>query len=214
MKLYYSPKSGHSHRARLFLSLLGAEFELVEVDLAARQHKSADFLRLNAFGQVPVLEDGGTAIADSNAILVYLARKFGRTDWYPDDAPGAARVQRWLSVAAGQLIQGPASARLVNLFGAKIDAQAAIDRAHALLAVIETELKQSGWLAADHPTIADIALYSYVARAPEGNVALGAYARLSAWLEQIENLPGFVPFKVHPVGLYAPGGPLAHLTGV
>lgn len=214
MKLYYSPKSGHSHRARLFLSLLGAEFELVEVDLAARQHKSADFLRLNAFGQVPVLEDGGTAIADSNAILVYLARKFGRTDWYPDDAPGAARVQRWLSVAAGQLIQGPASARLVNLFGAKIDAQAAIDRAHALLAVIETELKQSGWLAADHPTIADIALYSYVARAPEGNVALGAYARLGAWLEQIENLPGFVPFKVHPVGLYAPGGPLAHLTGV
>lgn len=160
MKLYYSPKSGHSHRARLFLSLLGVRFELIEVDLAARQHKSTDFLRLNAFGQVPVLEDDGTAIADSNAILVYLARKFGRTDWYPDDALGAARVQRWLSVAAGQLVQGPASARLVTLFGAKIDAQSAIDRAHALLAVIETELEQTGWLAADHPTIADIALYS------------------------------------------------------
>ena len=214
MKLYYSPKSGHSHRARLFLSLLGVRFELIEVDLAARQHKSADFIRLNAFGQVSVLEDDGNAVADSNAILVYLARKFGRTDWYPDNAPTAARVQRWLSVAAGQLAQGPASARLVTLFGAKIDAQAAIDRAHALLAVIETELEQTGWLAADHPTIADIALYSYVARAPEGNVGLDAYPRIMTWLERIEDLPGFVPFAVHPVGLYAPGAPLAHLVTV
>jgi glutathione S-transferase len=211
VRLYYSPKSGHSHRARLFLSLLGAEYELVEVDLAARQHKSADFLRMNAFGQVPVLEDDGLVIADSNAILVYLARKFGRTDWYPDDAPGAARVQRWLSVAAGQLVQGPASARLVTLFGARIDAQTAIDRAHALLAVIEAELAQTGWLAGDHPTIADLAIYSYVARAPEGNVGIDAYPRIRAWLERLETLPGFVPFAVHPVGLYAPGAPLASL---
>ncbi|WP_020997490.1 glutathione S-transferase family protein [Sphingomonas sp. ERG5] len=210
MKLYYSPKSGHSHRARLFLSLIGVEFDLVEVDLAARQHKSADFLHMNPFGQVPVLEDDGIAIADFNAILVYLARKFGRTDWYPDDALGAARVQRWLSVAAGQLVQGPASARLVTLFSAKIDAQAAIDRAHVLLAVIEAELEQTGWLAADRPTIADIAPYSYVARAPEGNVGLDTYPRIGAWLERIERLPGFVPFAVHPVGLYAPGAPFAH----
>lgn len=212
MKLYFSPKSGHSHRARLFLSLLGAEFELVEVDLATRQHKSADFLRLNSFGQVPLLEEDGIAIADSNAILVYLARKFDRTDWYPDDALGAARVQRWLSIAAGQLVQGPASARLVTLFAAKIDAQTSIDRSHALLGVIEAELNQTGWLAADHPTVADIAIYSYVARAPEGNVDLDEYPRVRAWLERIENLPGFVPFAVHPVGLYAPGAPLAHLV--
>lgn len=212
MKLYYSPKSGHSHRARLFLSLLGVAFEPIEVDLAARQHKSAAFLRMNAFGQVPVLEDDGVAIADSNAILVYLARKFDRTDWYPADALGAARVQRWLSVAAGQLAQGPASARLATLFGAKIDAPAAIDRAHALLATIDAELARSGWLAADRPTIADIALYSYVARAPEGNVALDGYPHVQAWLRRIEALPGFVPFAIHPVGLYAPGAPLAHLA--
>lgn len=212
MKLYYSPRSGHSHRVRLFLSLLGAAFDLVEVDLAARQHKSADFLRMNAFGQVPVLEDDGVAIADSNAILVYLARKFDRKDWYPDDALGAARMQRWLSVAAGQLAQGPASARLVTLFGAKIDADAAIGRAHALLALVDAELARSGWLAADRPTIADIALYSYIARAPEGNVALDDYLHVRAWLSRIEALPGFVPFAIHPVGLYAPGTPLAHLA--
>lgn len=212
MKLYYSPKSGHSHRVRLFLSLIGAAFDLIEVDLAARQHKSADFLKMNAFGQVPVLEDDGVAIADSNAILVYLAMKFGRTDWYPEDALGAARVQRWLSVAAGQLAQGPASARLVTLFGAKIDADAAIARAHALLGLMDAELARSGWLAADHPTIADIALYSYIARAPEGNVALDDYAHVRAWLERIEALPGFVPFAIHPVGLYAPGALLAKLA--
>lgn len=212
MKLYYSPKSGHSHRVRLFLSLIGGAFDLIEVDLAARQHKSADFLKMNAFGQVPVLEDDGVAIADSNSILVYLARKFGRTDWYPEDALGAARVQRWLSVAAGQLAQGPASARLVTLFGAKIDADAAIARAHALLGLMDAELARSGWLAADHPTIADIALYSYIARAPEGNVALDDYAHVRAWLERIEALPGFVPFAIHPVGLYAPGASLAKLA--
>ena len=212
MKLYYSPKSGHSHRVRLFLSLIGAAFDLIEVDLAARQHKSVDFLRMNAFGQVPVLEDDGVAIADSNAILVYLARKFDRTDWYPDDAPGAARVQRWLSVAAGQLAQGPASARLATLFGAKIDSDAAIARAHSLLALINAELARSGWLAADRPTIADIALYSYIARAPEGNVGLDDYPHVRAWLERIETLPGFVPFAIHPVGLYAPGAPLANLA--
>lgn len=212
MKLYYSPKSGHSHRVRLFLSLIGAAFDLIEVDLAARQHKSADFLKMNAFGQVPVLKDDGVAIADSNAILVYVARKFGRTDWYPEDALGAARVQRWLSVAAGQLAQGPASARLVTLFGAKIDADAAIARAHALLGLMDAELAPSGWLAADHPTIADIALYSYIARAPEGNVALDDYARVRAWLGRIEALPGFVPFAIHPVGLYAPGAPLTKLA--
>ncbi|MDP1737915.1 MAG: glutathione S-transferase [Caulobacter sp.] len=212
MKLYFSPRSGHSHRARLFLSLLGIAFDLIEVDLAARQHKSADFLHMNPLGQIPVLEDDGVTIADSNAILVYLARKLGRADWYPDEAVGAASVQRWLSIAAGQLVQGPASARLVTLFGAKIDAHAAIDRAHALLALIEAELARTGWLAADRPTIADIALYSYVARAPEGNVALDAYPRVRTWLERIEALPGFVPFAIHPVGLYAPGAPLAHLA--
>lgn len=203
------PLKSAIHKVRssigVFLSLLGVEFDLVEGDLAARQHKSADFLRINAFGQISVLEDDRVAIADSNAILVYLARKYGRTDWYPDDVLDAARVQRWLSVAAGQLVQGSASARLVTLFGAKIDAQTAIDRAHALLTLIETELEQTGWLAVDRPMIANVSLYSYVARAPKANVALDEYPRIRAWLEQIEVLPGFVLFAAHPAGLYALG---------
>src|SRR3546814_9228837 len=84
MKLYYHPLSGHSHRARLFLSLIGQPAELIEVDLAQRAHKQPDFMKLNAFGQVPVLVDGDIAVADQNAILVYLSKKFGKTDWLPE----------------------------------------------------------------------------------------------------------------------------------
>src|SRR3546814_1826986 len=114
MKLYYHPLSGHSHRARLFLSLIGQPAELIEVDLAQRAHKQPDFLKLNAFGQVPVLVDGDIAVADSNAILVYLSKKFGKTDWLPETPAQAAAVQRWLSVAAGDIAFGPAAARLVR----------------------------------------------------------------------------------------------------
>src|SRR5262245_23882378 len=109
MKLYYHPLSGHAHRARLFLSLIGVPHELVEVDLAGGAHKAPAFLKLNSFGQVPVLDDNGTIVSDSNAIMVYLAKKHRRSDWLPEDPAGAASVQRWLSVAAGQIAYGPAA---------------------------------------------------------------------------------------------------------
>ena len=82
MKLYHSPLSGHSHRARLFLSLLGVNYQSVEVDLARGAHRAPAFLRLNRFGEVPVLEDDGAVIPDSNAILVYLAKKSGHPIGY------------------------------------------------------------------------------------------------------------------------------------
>ena len=88
VRLYRHPLSGHAHRAQLLLSLLGVETTLVDVDLMKGAHKQPEFLRMNRFGQVPVLDDHGVVIADSNAILVYLARKFGRSDWYPVDALG------------------------------------------------------------------------------------------------------------------------------
>ncbi|MGN7773253.1 glutathione S-transferase family protein [Phyllobacterium sp. 22552] len=203
MKLYFHPLSGHAHRARLFLSLLGQSFELIEVDLAKGEHKKPEFLELNSFGQVPVLVDGETVISDSNAILVYVARKLGKIDWFPEDAVGGARVQRWLSVAAGQLAFGPAAARLITVFGAKFNAEEVIGRAHALYKVLEGELTVRKWLAADHITVADVAIYSYTARAPEGNVDLSAYPNLRAWLQRIEALPGFVDFAKTPVGFAA-----------
>jgi glutathione S-transferase len=201
MKLYYHPLSGHAHRARLFLSLLGIKAELVEVDLAARAHKAPDFLKLNPFGQLPVLDDDGTVIADSNAILVYLAKKTGAKDWLPEDPKGAAAVQRWLSVAAGEIAYGPCAARLVTVFGAKFDAGEVITRAHVILQRIEAALESRQWIAADHPTIADVALYSYIDRAPEGNVDRSAYTNINAWLKRVEALPGFVAFQKTAIGI-------------
>jgi glutathione S-transferase len=204
LKLFHHPLSGHAHRAHLFLSLLNVPYELVLVDLQNRAQKSPEMLKLNRFGQVPVLVDRTTVVADSNAILVYLATALGRKDWLPDTPAGAAAVQRWLSVAAGELARGPAAARLVTVFGAKLDAEDAIQRAHALLPHIEAELiERGGWLAADHPTIADVAIYSYVSSAPEGNVDLSGYPQVLAWLARIEALPGFVPFQKTAVGLAA-----------
>ncbi len=203
MRLYYHPLSGHAHRARLFLSLLGIPHELQYVDLAKREHKSEAFLAINPFGQVPVLDDDGTIICDSNAMLVYLAKKTGRTDWLPEDATGAAAVQRWLSVAAGQIAHGPAQARLINVFKAPYRPEEVIPRSHAILTLIEGGLGGREWIAADHPTIADVALYSYVERAPEGDVDLQPYPNIRQWLGRIEALPGFVAFQKTPVGLEA-----------
>ncbi|WP_085619157.1 MULTISPECIES: glutathione S-transferase family protein [unclassified Pseudomonas] len=201
IKLYNFPKSGHAHRIELMLSLLNLPTELVFVDLAKGAHKQPDFLALNPFGQVPVIDDNGTVVADSNAILVYLAKKYDNGTWLPEEPAAAARVQRWLTVAAGPLAFGPAAARLVTVFGASFNTDEVITRAHTLLKVIDAELAKTPFLAGSTPTIADIANYSYIAHAPEGNVSLEPYANVRSWLARIEALPGFVPMPRTVIGL-------------
>ncbi|AZE90098.1 glutathione S-transferase family protein [Pseudomonas orientalis] len=202
IKLYGFPLSGHSHRVELMLSLLGLPMDFILVDLKQSAHKTPEFLAtLNRFGQVPVIDDGGTVLADANAILVYLATTYGNGQWLPADPVGQARVQRWLSAAAGQLHAGPATARLATVFGAEVDTAAAINRAHALLNVMEQQLGDSRFLAGDLPSIADIAFYTYVAHAPEGNVSLADYPQVRAWLASIEALPGFVGMPRTMAGL-------------
>lgn len=202
MQLYHYALSGHAHRAALFLSLAGVEHEMTEVDLAAGAHKQPEFLALNAFGEVPVLDDNGIIIADSLAILVYVARKIGPSHWLPTDPADEAQVQRWLSVAAGKIAYGACAARLITVFGAPFRPEEVIERAHATLAVMERTLEGSRWIATTaEPSIADIALYSYIERAPEGNVDLTGYPRVLAWLRQIEGLPGFIPFQRTRAGL-------------
>jgi len=101
--LYRFSRSGHSHRAELFLSLLGLPVKPIDVDLAGGEHKTPAYLALNCFGQVPVIQDGEVTVADSNAILHYLASRYGAAHWLPREPAEAAQLQRWLSVAAGQL---------------------------------------------------------------------------------------------------------------
>lgn len=202
MKLYYHPLSGHAHRAHLFLSLAGLCHELKLVDLAAREQKNPEFLKLNAFGEIPVLDDNGIIISDSNAILIYAARKIGPSHWLPEDTITEAEIQRWLSVAAGKIAYGCCAARLVTVFGAPFNTEEVIQRAYDTLKVIEQTLQDRTWIAGtQEPTIADVALYSYIARAPEGNVELSKYEAISIWLQRIESLEGFAPFQKAVAGL-------------
>jgi glutathione S-transferase len=193
-RLYRHPLSGHSHRAQLMLSLLGRETELIEVDLLSGAHKAPGFLALNPLGQVPVLEDDDAVLPDSNAILMYLARKYDPTDrWLPTDALDLSRTQRWLSISAGPLVAGPAAARLAAVFGVPVDMAKATATAALLFTHLEKELAARSFLVSEHPTIADIAFYSYTAHAPEGGVSLYPYGSIRAWIARVEALPGFVP---------------------
>lgn len=204
LKLHHFALSGHSHRVQLMLSLLGLPHEIAPVDLRQGEHKTEAFLRLNPFGQVPVLEDGDTVVFDSNAILVYLARRYDAAGrWLPHDAAGQAAVQAWLSVAAGLIAFGPAAARMVTLFGATFNVDEVVARAHRLLQVMERVLGDQAFLVGDTATLADVAGYSYIAAAPEGRVDLSPYPHVRAWLARIEALPGFTPFPKSAVGLSA-----------
>lgn len=204
LKLYRHALSGHAHRAELALSLLGLPHELIDVDFATRAHKTPEFIARHPFGQLPLLEDDGHFVWDSTAILVYLATKYDTSGrWLPQDAAGRAAVQGWLSVASSLIAFGPAAARMVTVFGARFDAEEVIARAHALFKVMEGELSRRPFLVGDGATLADIAGYSYIANAPEGNVDLASYPALRAWLVRVEALPGFVPFTTTPAGLRA-----------
>jgi glutathione S-transferase len=193
LTLHGTALSGHTHRVRLLLNLLNLPCRLVDAPAPVRA--SAAFRRLHPYGQIPVLEDGSLVLADSNAILVYLAKRYGAgTGWLPEDPAGAARVQRWLSFAAGEIAYGPARARVLTRFGAP---GAPLENEHALAAraftFMDACLGTDDWLAGAAPTLADLACYAYVARAPEGGVALEPYAHLRAWLARVEAMPGFVP---------------------
>lgn len=198
VRLYDYYLSGNAHKIRNLLSLLAIEHELIPVDLGAGEQQQPEFLALNPFGQVPVLVDGDHVIRDSSAILVYLARKFGQGDWLPVDAEGEAAVQEWLATASTVVEDGPSFARLIELFGAAGDMDQARERGHKVLATFEQYLKKNHFLAADTPTIADIANYSYIVLAPDGGVELDAYPNVRGWLERLEKIPGFVAAPVRP----------------
>lgn len=204
IKLYRHPLSGHSHRAELFARLLELPLDLIEVDLLSGEQRQPDFQRLNRFGQVPVIDDNGTVIADANAILTYLAMRYGPEHWLPQEPVRAAEVQQWLSQAAGALSRGAATARAINVFKLQRDSTAAVQEAHWLFERMEAGLVQSGgpWLVTGPlPTVADIALYTYTAHAPEGGVSLDSYTALRRWIERVEALPKFLPMTPSAIGL-------------
>ncbi len=201
--LYGFSLSGHAHRVELLLRMLDLPFNVVEIDLINGVHKKPDFLAMNPFGLVPVIDDNGTVIWESAAIMVYLASKYDEGRFLPTDPLGAADVQRWLAVAAGPIANGPSSARRQLLFNRPDGLEQAQAIARSLFDVMEQFLATYHYLAVDRLTIADLAAYSYIAHAPEGGIDLAPYPNIQAWLSRIEHAPNFIPMPVSKIGLRA-----------
>lgn len=194
--LYGHPLSGNTYRVRLLLELLKVEYEFKQIDLMKGEHKQPPYLAINPFGQVPAITDGDVTLADAQGILTYLARQYGSEEWLPTDAVSLSHVVRWLSIAAGEVRQGPESARLYHLFKVKsINVDRAIEKSEFILAQLNDHLSSRTWLEFERPTIADIAIFPYVALAPDGQVSLDAYPHVLAWIDRVKHLPGFIGMR-------------------
>ncbi len=193
LKLYDMERSGNCYKVRLLLAMLGLDYQRLATDILAGESLTPEFKQLNPRGQVPVLVDGETVIWDSMAILVYLARRYGTTDWLPDDALGEARVMQWLAVSENELLYGLARARAKILFDRPYDLAQCHRDAEPGLQAMQRRLEAASWLAAERPTIADLACYPYVSLAGEGQFSLEPYPAVRAWLERLQQLPGWVP---------------------
>lgn len=198
IKLYDTPISGNCQKVRLMLSILGINYEKVPVSLPDGEQKTPAYLAVNPLGKVPSIDDDGVQIWDSQAILVYLARKYGGKEWYPDDAESMGQIQKWLALAANEMFNGPAIARAMIIFKREGDQEKVRKTGEATLAVLNSWLETHEWLACGHPTIADIAVYPYAALAWEGNVDMSAYPAMNAWIKRVEALPGYVGMKNMP----------------
>lgn len=192
IELFEFPPSGNCYKIRLMLSFLGLSYESRVLNAAAREHKAESYLRLNPFGQVPVLKDGDVVLRDSQAILVYLARQYSTGSWFPENPVLAAEVSGWLSVAANEITRGPGALRAHHKFARVILQEEAQVITETLLRVMDEHLAARAWLVGENITIADIAMYPYLALAGEGKVDLSPFKHLRAWLMRMETQKGYL----------------------
>lgn len=178
------------------MAFLGLDYESIDVALEKGEHQQPPFLALNPFAQVPVLQDGDMVLADAQAILVYLAREYGgdRAEaWLPLEPLAMARVMRWLSTTAGEVRQGPEFARLYHLFKVStIDIEQTSKKSTFIMQQLEQHLTKRDWLACDRITIADVAVFPYIALSRDGQVPLDVYPWVLNWIERVKQQPGFV----------------------
>lgn len=191
--LYDLEPSGNCYKVRLMAALLGVPLEIVPVDFLGGAHKRSPLIEINPFGELPIFIDGDVMLRDSQAILVYLARKWGGETWLPTEAAHMAEVVQWLMVAENEIARGPNDARLHDKFGYALDVGQAREKAARILSLIEAHLKEHAWLACGRPTVADIACMPYIALGYEGGVPLTPYPAVAAWVERVQTLPGAIP---------------------
>jgi len=199
IKLYRNIKSGHCHRVQLMMSLLELPHEIITLEPDG-SNLPEDFPEISPLGQVPFIDDNGFKFSDSNAILVYLVKKYNDdSTWLPSEPEHYAKVQRWLSIASGELVTGPAIARFSKVFGSEIDYDAAKKKAEALFTMMNNQLNNNNYLAGDNITIADVSLFTYTAHAPEGGLKLDSYPNITSWIKRIESEKNYVAMKSSPI---------------
>ena len=206
--LYDFELSGNCYKLRLLMRILGVPFDIVPVDFfPGRQHKADWFLRMNPFGQLPVLQDDGLTLSDSGAILAYLAKKYDASGfWFPDDPATTAELMRWHSVA-DDITATSSAARLALGYGYDFDIEKAQKGAHRIFRLMDEHLwfgEREGrdWLCAPaHPTTADIACFPYVMLSEEGGIGRGDYPALRRWTDRVRRMPGFMVMSgIFPAG--------------
>jgi len=199
MKLYDLNRSGNCYKIRLFLSLLGIECIKIPVNIMTGEHKTDEFLSLNPNGLLPVLTDNVTTLYDSSAILVYLAKRYDRDNWLPDDAIVLSNVIRWLTFEQNENRYGLARARAKKMnIPTDFAKSGTLEECHALsaiaLKILDNQLEQTKWLATqENPTVCDIACYPYTAMCEESGVSLKPYKAVNKWLKNVEGLDGYIP---------------------
>ncbi|HXA72310.1 MAG TPA: glutathione S-transferase family protein [Stellaceae bacterium] len=197
--------SQNAWKVRLLLSHLGLEYERVPVSIFEGESHSEAYLEKNPAGAVPVLEvEPGRTIAESNAILCYLAEG---TPYLPQDRFERAQVMQWLFFEQSYVEPQIGSLRYWTLTGklAKRSEDAvAGKRASSLraLAALERHLARRTFLVCERYTIADMAIYAYAAHAEEAGLDPAPYLAFRAWISRIEAQPGFLrerfPYSIDP----------------
>ena len=194
MKLYNVAYSGNSYKVRLLLAQLGIPCEIVEVDILKGESRTPEFLKINPNGRTPVLDDDGFILAESNAILAYLAQG---TKFLPEDRKKFGQVFQWLffeqyshepfiATSRFWLQHKPDSAEKTALLASKRDG------GWAALKVMENHLAHNNFFAGDY-SIADIALFAYTHVAGEGGFPLDDFPKIRGWIERVLEQPKFLP---------------------
>jgi len=199
MKLYDYPPSGNSYKVRLTAATLGLPFTIVPIDIHKGDTHTADYLAKNPAGQIPLLElDDGRVLAESNAIIHYLAQD---SHLIPDDEFQRAKMLQWMFWEQYRHEPAIAVARFIRMYqpdGREAELPALTAKGHAALTVMEDHLGDTGWMVGDALTLADISLYAYTHVAGDGGFDLTDYPNVQAWLARVANAPGHKPMNWLP----------------
>jgi glutathione S-transferase len=193
--------SGNGYKVRLLLAQLGLDYSWTELDIDAGATRTTEFLKRNLNGRIPTLElDDGTHLAESDAILWYLAEG---SAFVPDDRLGRAQTLQWMFFEQYSHEPYVATPRDIVKHSAAEHARRAelperLAKGRAALAVMDEHLRSRRFFVAERYTIADVALYAYTHVAPEGGHDLAPYVNVRSWLARVAAQPRYVEINVRP----------------